>query len=374
MQAHGVLSPSKTPGAADLLIVMQKRKPFDAKFGVDNYGSKFLGPWQATLAASVNSFFGHNERITAQIVDAPDSVFESELFYAGIDYEQPIFDSGLTFELFVNDTNTNPGFTLEQFDVHGTSVTAGGRLKYPFIRTRALTDTGRITFDISNVDTSNNVEPTRHDRIRSIRVGNKLEFLDTIFGAGYNVLDVEDSRGLNIWDARSDDAIDVSRANADPDYNKITLEAQRLQRVTDQINLLAGFSGQYSDSILYTSEEFGIGGTNYGRGYDPSEILGDSGIAGKLELQWNDPSTYHAGAFSIKNQAFVFYDVGRVWANDATTSSGARASLASTGLGIRSTIDDVTSFGLMIGFPLTRPVATRGDNAPRVFVGLYRKI
>jgi len=148
-------------------------------------------------------------------------------------------------------------------------------------------------------------------------------------------------------------------------------EAQRLQRLTDKVNLLAAVSGQWSDDNLYTSEEFGIGGaTGYGRGYDPSEILGDSGIAGKLELQWNDPVLIRSW---LKNQFFAFYDLGRVWTNNATTASEARASLASTGFGVRSTINNATDLGLMVGFPLTKPVATRGDNAPRVFFGLYHK-
>lgn len=371
LQAHGVLSPSKTTvGAADLTIVMEKRKPYDAKIGVDDYGSKFLGPWQLTAAASLNSVFGHNERITAQIVDAPNGNFSSELLYGGLDYEQPIFDSGLTFELFTNDTSTNPGFTLDQFDVRGNSFLAGGRLKYPFIRTRALTDTGRITLDYNDVDTSDNIEPDKHDRIRSVRVGNKIEYLDTFFGAGYNVFDVEGSHGLDIFGARPSSATNISRADATPDYSKVGGEAQRLQRLTDNLNLLTAVNGQWSGDNLYTSEEFGIGGTSYGRGYDPSEILGDSGIAGKLELQWNDPIQFSP---LFKNQFFAFYDLGRVWTNNATTAAEARASLASTGFGVRSTIDKATDMGLMVGFPLTKPVATRGDNSPRVFFGLYHK-
>jgi hemolysin activation/secretion protein len=248
----------------------------------------------------------------------------------------------------------------------------GARLKYPFIRTRSLTDTGRMTFDINNVDSSNNIEPDRHDRIRSARLGNRLEFLDTLLSVGYNVIDVEASQGLDIWGARPDSAINMSRANADPDYFKVAGEAQHLQRITENLNFLTGVSGQWSDSILYTSEEFGVGGTNYGRGYDPSEILGDSGVAGKLELQWNDPYKFKL-PFDVKNQFFAYYDVGRVWVNDPTSSSLARASVASVGFGVRSTIDEVTSLGLMVGFPLTKTVGTEGDNDPRVFFGLFRK-
>jgi hemolysin activation/secretion protein len=372
-RARGVLSPSKNvTGAADLLIVLEKRKRYDAKIGIDNYGSKFLGPWELTGAVALNSLLGHNDRITVQVVEAPDKGFDSELFYAGIDYEQPLFDNGMIFELFANNTNTTPGFTLEQFDVHGTAFAAGARLKYPFVRTRSLTDVARLTFDINNVDTSNNIEPDRTDRVRSARLGNKLEFLDTIFGASYNVFDVEASHGLDIWGARDDSNIDMSRANADPDYSKITAEIQRLQHLSANTNLLVAASGQYSDSLLYTSEQFGIGGPGYGRTYDPSEILGDSGIAGKLELQYNQP--YRFLRFNTQNQFFAYYDIGRTWTNDANTAAVARASLATMGFGVRSTIDDATSLGLLVGVPLTKGYATDEGHSPRVLVGLYRKI
>ena len=71
VEARSVLSPSRNKaGAADLRIIVS-RDPYDAILSLDNYGSRFLGPLQASAAGSLNSFFGLDEKITAQVVMAP---------------------------------------------------------------------------------------------------------------------------------------------------------------------------------------------------------------------------------------------------------------------------------------------------------------
>ena len=68
LSARTIISPSATtPGAADMLIIVE-RDPFEALVGINNHGSRFLGPWQGTAAGSLNSILGLNEQITVQTV------------------------------------------------------------------------------------------------------------------------------------------------------------------------------------------------------------------------------------------------------------------------------------------------------------------
>ena len=371
--ARSVLSPSKSqPGAADLLVIVE-RKPYDAMIGVDNFGTKFLGMMQASAAASLNSFFGVNDKITAQYVTTPDHDLNNELHYFGLAYEQPVWNRGTTAEVFANNTYTDPGFTLSQFDVHGKSTLLGARLKHPFIRTRNLNLSGRATFDMRNVNSSNNIEPRREDNIRTARLGGRFEILDTLLGAtatAFNVLDAEISRGLDIWGATDNNDPNVSRPAADPNFTKVEFEYQRLQRYSPEVNLLLGVSGQMSDGPLYASEEFGVGGQAYGRGFDPSEILGDDGIAGKFELQWNEP--YEVSLLETY-QLYGFYDIGHIWNQDAAVPSQRQETASSTGFGVRADFNELTNAGLVLAFPLNRDVQTMGDSDPRLFFNLNRK-
>lgn len=373
VKARSVLSPSKRqPGAADLLIIVE-RKPYDAMIGVDNFGTKYLGPLQATAAGSLNSFFGVNDKITAQYVTTPDHDLNNELHYFGFAYEQPVWQRGTTLEIFNNYTFTDPGHTLAQFDVHGKSTMMGARLKHPFVRTRNMSLYGRAGFDMRNVNSSNNIEPRREDTIRAARFGGRFEILDTIFGAAataFNILDGQISRGLDIWGATNDDDPNVSRPAADATFTKLEFEYQRLQRFSPQVNILMGLTGQVSDGPLYASEEFGVGGQSYGRGYDPSEILGDDGIAGKFELQWNEP---YEMSLLDSYQLYGFYDIGHIWNDDAATPSQNEETAASTGFGIRATFDPATSAGMTMTFPLNRDVQTMGDEDPRFFFNLSHR-
>lgn len=45
--------------------------------------------------------------------------------------------------------------------------------------------------------------------------------------------------------------------------------------------LAATAQTSFGQSLL-SPKQFGVGGSQFGRGYDPSEITGDSGVAGKV--------------------------------------------------------------------------------------------
>ena len=68
MQARAVLSPSADRTGGSNLDVILDRDWIIGEVGLDNYGTKFLGPLQASASAALNSVLGMNERITGQAV------------------------------------------------------------------------------------------------------------------------------------------------------------------------------------------------------------------------------------------------------------------------------------------------------------------
>ncbi len=165
---------------------------------------------------------------------------------------------------------------------------------------------------------------------------------------------------------------DLTRAKGDPRYTKLEAEYQRLQRVTGSVNILGSVRGQIASDALLSSEEFGLGGITGGRGYDPSEVVGDHGLAAKVELQWKNPVKLDS-KFVDGYHIYTFYDVGTVWNEDATTSRQKRDSLASAGAGIRADLPYDVEAGLAVAVPLTRRVATKNDEDPKVYFNLSKK-
>lgn len=325
---------------------------------------------QLSGAGAFNSLLGYNERVTAQAVVAPTFDQGFELGYGALGFEKTLLPNGLKVKLDGNYTATDPGFTLKEFDVRGYSKFFSASLSYPLIRSRVTNLYTKITFDMRNVNTTNNFEDTRRDKIRALRASTRLEHLDTLFGAGMNVLDVELSQGINVLGATTYGDLNKSRAEGDGTFTKLNIEFQRLQRVANRVNLLIGMRGQLSNDALLSSEEFGVGGLSYGRGYDPSEIIGGQGIEGKLELQWNIPRQI---AFTHDNQLFGFFDAGAIWNDDPASPNLSRDALTSAGFGVHSKIMDYTNMDIAVAFPLNRDVQTQRDRDPRVYFSLSRK-
>ncbi|MGB4107567.1 MAG: ShlB/FhaC/HecB family hemolysin secretion/activation protein [Alphaproteobacteria bacterium] len=372
VEARSILSPSRTKGGAADLRIIVSRDPFDALLSLDNYGSRFLGPLQASAAASLNSMLGLNEKITGQVVVAPQLGNGYELAYFMGAYEQPVGDEGTMVEFLASFTDTDPGWTLREFNVSGQSQYLRLKVEHPFLRARSQNLWGRLVFDLRNQQSRNDIEiPSRRDHIRALRVGGRYEVLDTLLGVGINSVDLEISQGLGILGASNRQDPRLTRLLGDPTFTKLNADLQRLQRVTSKVNVLMNVSGQWAANPLLSSEEFGIGGLHIGRGYDPSEIVGDDGVAGKVELQWNEPTEIqHIDDY----QLYSFYDAGVVWNKDATTSAGKRDSITSVGLGVRAQVfNESTDVGAAVAFPLTRDVGTEDSRRTEYYFNVSRK-
>jgi hemolysin activation/secretion protein len=363
LSARSVISPSTTtPGAADILIIPE-RNLFEGLVGVNNHGSRFLGPIQLSGVGIVNSALGLNEKITAQIVAAPDAGLE--LAFGSLTYDQPLGPWGTVVSLSGSITDTDPGLSLRQFDVVGKSRSFSLRAKHPLIRSRNTNMFGRVAFDYRDVDSKNNIELTRKDKIRALRSGVQLDFLDRLMGIAVNSIDLEISRGINVLGASEENDANMTRAAGDPQFTKGNLHVQRLQRLTSSFNLVLEGRAQLANKPLLSSEEFGLGGMGSVRGFDPSEVVGDDGIAGKIELQWNSPSR--------ETQIFGFVDSGTVWNQDATNSDDKRNSLTSTGVGVRVDLPRKVDVEFVMAAPLNRDIQTQGEHDPQFFFSLNKE-
>lgn len=368
--ARSIISPAAgKPGAANLRVVVQ-RDPFEGMASLDNYGSRYLGPLQAQVGLSANSLLNLNERITTDFIYAPGGGISKELAYGDLIYRQPVGRFGTSVDLSTSYASTDPGYRLKEFDVEGQSFTYSIRVNQPIVRTRGLNWSVYGLFDSRNNKTESNINPTTEDLIRAVRLGTKIDFLDGIFGAGYNSASIELAHGLDIFGASDSGDANLSRAAGDPQFTKVTAELQRLQRVTRHVNLLVAGKAQLSNDAMLSSEEFGVGGPSYGRGYDPSEIVGDDGVAGKIELQVNDPIPFE----KVKTyQVYAFLDGGRVWNDDPSTPSDEEISIASTGFGVRTTLRSNTDAGIFVAFPLNRDVEALGNEDARVYFNLGQR-
>lgn len=353
IQAKVVLLPSKTtPGSADLTFVV-RQSSLNGYASVDNRGTHFLGPQQFSGQGNVNSLFRGGDSTALQVLTTGDE----QLNFANISHEQPLGSQGAKLHFDGSYSRSVPGSSLETFDVIGRSTTTNIDASYPLIRSRSQNFYAHGGMEL--IESSTDILSTNlyDDRIRVVNAGLSYNRLDG--WRGLNKTDVSVRQGLDILGASSANDTDISRPGATPTFAKLNASLSRLQDLPYNLSLLLAAQGQYTDDSLYASEQFGFGGSDFGRGYDPSEIIGDRGIAGKAELRYNQES----------NQFYAFYDIGSIWNRD-TVSQSAQESAASLGLGVRSYLTKWLAGDVVWAKPLTHDVAAEENRNPRVFFSL----
>lgn len=360
VEVRAVLTPSSTEtGAADLTLAVEP-KPIEGYFAVDNRGSRWLGPVQFYGGLTFNDLLGAGERLSVTGVSAP---FDSELGFLSVTYDQPIGSSGLRYTAFGSYAATRPGDELRLLDLRGRSVTWGGALRYPFVRSRDTNVFGRLVFTGRDSRSANVViDPIFRDKIRSVQ-GELFGNHAAPWGGQVNVR-VSVTQGLEAFGATQASDANKSRATASGQYTRANFELSYAQRLAGALYVQLSGIGQYSADSLLAAEEFGLGGEQFARAYDPSEITGDKGVAGRAEAFY----VFQGGYGSV--QPYAYYEAGRVRQNDPLPGESRSTALESAGFGLRAGFAGGVAGSVEFAKPISRPVAANGSKNARMFLSI----
>lgn len=325
--------------------------------GINNFGSQYLGPmqslvyWQGSLIPTQNSFIAVRSSLPVDEMKAVNASHTIPL--------TP--DTNITFS--AGYTKANPGFTLAPQEIESKSIDLGFTINHKIIRQRLENWSVSVGLDGRNsTSTLLNTTTLSHDKVRAARLSTTY---DTYNSTGaFNKGTVTVSRGLDFLGSSREDDINISRDGAEPDFSKIEVEYSRYQFLPHSIIASATIKGQKASGSLYSSEEFGFGGTDMGRAYNSSEITGDDGIAASLELNYS--GLPELGYFQLS--PYAFYDIGKVWNKNSGQVDSASAS--SVGIGTRFSHISGLSGMIQVAVPLTKDVDTplygADDDAARI--------
>jgi len=361
VDVRSVVTPSPALlAAADLSLVVERR-PFEAYVAIDNRGSRWLGPVQIYGGAIFNDTLGLGERLSATVVAAPD---DNELGFVALSYEQPLGGSGLRVNAFGSYARTRPGDELRDLGLEGESTTLGAGLDYPILRSRAMNVIGRSVFTARDSQSSNDlIDPVFDDKVRTLSAELLGNYADA--SGGFSSARVALTQGLNVFGATEDRDPDKSRATGSAQFTRFNIELSHVRPLSQGFMIQVAAAAQASTSSLLASEEFGLGGPSFGRAFDGSEVTGDEGVAGKVEVF----RTFRgAGLASI--EPYVFYEAGVVRQIDPLPGETRRESLGSAGIGVRVALNDTVGGSLEYAEPFERDIASRNDRDGRVFFSL----
>jgi hemolysin activation/secretion protein len=356
--AHAVLSPATDVVGGTVLTIETTHKLVDATVAADNRGTEYIGPYQLYAGAGVN-IPTWDGRLSGRWITTPSL---RELQYGEASYQQNIGADGLRVTLYGNDFKTRPGFTLAPFNTRSYGNNFTGTVAYPILRSRSqnLEIHGLIGEDdlITRVADNSTLPPSSNDHLRFVRAGLHYDMADRF--QGVNVVTAEVSQGAKVLGASASGNLRAtpSRPDQSAAFEKFTSEVSRQQGLSwiyPGIGVLGAAEVQLSPSnALPASEQFGLGGPNYGRAYAPSDVVGDEGWAAKAELQYTSapPQDWQDWAGWLdRYQLYSFYDRGRAFHNVSSLGS---AQLSSGGVGVRLSIAQRVTADLEAAKPLSR--------------------
>lgn len=363
--ARSVIQPSATTPQAATLKVTLEHDAFEGDVSFDNRGNRFIGPYQLTGVAALNSALGMYERNTFRGVVTGEL---EELFFGEFNHEQQIGSEGTRMNLRAAATKVKPGGRLEPLDVEGDTQLLEMSFAHPFIRSREENLEFNGGLRVQNTQTDILSSELFEDKVRALTLGAQYDKADD--WNGVNLYDASLTQGLDILGA-TDDGAGRSRINGENTFTRFNAGISRIQNFSQPWSLFLSAEGQYTSDSLLNSEQFALGGADFGRAFDGAEIAGDKGISGLAELRYD---LYPQGLSWIdSSQLFGFYDIGSVWLNDPIFGEAEQASLASTGLGLRFNAISGISGSASVAFPLTRDVNSELDDDPRFFFSLLKR-
>lgn len=362
--AKSFIKPSGEPNASDLIISIEERA-LEGSISADNRGSDYLGPYRGTLVGALNNTLGLHDRTTLRGILTAQT---REMKFGDITHEEQIGHEGGKVTLRAAFTKTHPGGNVASQDIDGKSQMYDIEGQYPVTRNRQYNV--YLLGGVNALDSKTDVVSieTANDKVRTVRAGARIDFTDRF--EGVNQIEAFATQGIDELGANSD-GLGRSRANGHHQFLKGTATVTRVQQLPYQFSAMVSGTGQISNNPLLASEEFSVGGQSFGRGYDAGELTGDNGYAGVAELRYGGP--VDGDHFLQSYQAYTFIDYGKVKNQTVTVGESREDSLTSAGLGLRFNVRYDLSGYVEYAQPLTKVVASEGDDGSRFFFSVLKR-
>ena len=363
LEVSTVLKPSlETNGAAVLAIEVRERKAYGVGVAYNNYMPKSLDRDVVGASVDVNGVFAGSDQLKLSGWRG----LTSDAYWSGsAEASIGVGNEGARVGVSGQYSNSSPtGSFLSALEYLGETTNASVWAQYPLIRSRTKNLILGTALSVTDSRSEILSAPLTRDRLRSIEFSAAYDFADesravTYFRVGYQ-------RGLDAFNATGN-----SRADAELEYNVVTLDIQRtqplLQAMSGEISAQVGLRGQtlFDEGGLYSSVECSYGGRGFGRAYDSGILTGDECALGFGELRWN------GRIGTLGTEIYGFGDAGYLWQNGGLEPGERRArAAASAGLGARLQLTDRVSGLLETSWDVGTPTGVVSADDMRISAGI----
>jgi len=341
-------------GRRGILIVEVAERQGDGRVVADNYGPKAFGPVRARLGYDMHGLISDSDTLSVQILMTPTDV--KELNFFSVRYAAMLDDAGTFAGIGLSVGRTAPGGQAAIYDLEGRTTAVSLFVSRPILRTRALSRWANLSGDLIQSEQERFGQLLLRDHVTSatLSLTGNARLAGGQLSGGIGV-----TQGLDLFGATKAGDVLASRSDGSGEFTRFNGWLNWFGALNKQMALRVALNGQIATRPLLASQEMGVGGPSFGRGYDFGERIGDTALMGLVELR----HAIRPPVSQIKwMHVYAFADNGIV---DNIGRADRDRSIASAGVGMR-----LNMLGLEMGiegaFPLTDTRWDSGDKSPRI--------
>ena len=369
---------------ADLDFTVKESIPLHAIFDVNNYGTKSINEWQASVTLQYLNLTKADDVLTFN----PAMSLDSSLTSLAGSYMRPhnSWKGGAT-TVYGGWTDMNTQDVVPNIDLVGTGWFMGLVRSYTLIDSEdslVSLSAGIVYRYIEDQESVyKSAQPSRDSTVLPLSIALSYSARKPDFLHGRNFATVQaiynlatgGSSTLQEWQTGTDNNYKIGRlqlARLQPLFG--TLDS--MERQVHQWVLYMKVEGQYASCPLIPAEKLALGGHNTLRGYTTMGYMGDNGLYGTLELRTPILLDMVSNAFGRKTarnpldriQFVVFTDAGYLETIDAPAGREDSQLLASVGAGVRLAVTEYSQLRLDVGVPVSSPSGMVEDNSSAYYL------
>ena len=310
------LGPSKTQvGAADLTVKLSENiKPFNGYVDADNWGNRFSGEYRIGINLNAGDLTGYGDLLSFR-----GFITDESMKFGRLSYVIPLGHYGTRIGASATGFQYSLAKDFAPLNANGEGQVYTVYALHPLLRTRnanvfiqAAAERKDLEDRQGNSTAGAPIGLVTDQTITNGKLGVVGDFRDRLMSGGLNSYSVTVTSGK--LEIQPDSILAVDQApgtgpQTNGHFSKVNVEFRRLQRLSDQFNLLFAYTAQGANKNLSAAEKMALGGPTGVRAFPVGEAPGDSGQLGTLELRYIVPKLQvFGGDFTLS----TFYDYGQV--------------------------------------------------------------
>jgi hemolysin activation/secretion protein len=363
-QVTAILTPADEPGRTDIELTVKEREvfykipPFHYAVETNSTGTPNVGRLMTAHTFQYTNLFDRDHTASVQWTFPPGTFSDNQV--VGASYMIPDFLPALPWDLsaavYGGYSRANADTVIDTLSIVGEGWTVGGQVSYRLPEYRGWEPS--LTLGAETTQLDNSIRFGSFTDIDSevglLPVYAKLSFHNRDrWGSTIGRIGVRHNFDGAVHHSDLENFQEF-RQDSDPSFTSFQYGLERYQKLLKDWILHVGATAQYSQNRLIPGEQLRIGGGSTVRGYEQSEVSGDSAIILRTELQSPDwPMLLSRVLDKQEALKFVaFFDLGAGFASDPLPGDPRDESVTGCGFGFRYQFMQHFLGSVDLGWPL----------------------